>query len=500
MMRGPQNIHERFLRHIWSKQYLHAGLQTIDGKALIVLDVGRLNADGGPDFRDAKIKINGITYLGDIEIHRTVFDWFQHQHQEDPRYNKVVLHVVLETTRDAPPTQVYCGRKIPVLVLGEFLSDSLQTIWQKAILDERVKKSETIHCFSKNGSLTSEALDHWLSKLAVERLEVKLRRFHERMKQLVQEHHMTLHEWQRSYGNLPLEGEHDEIPLPFPELTQKDYSNKDLWEQVLFEGVMEGLGYSKNREPFLRLAQNITLKKIADFGAPISITTIEPLVFGAANLLPKCKIIKEKEARLYVRDLRKKWKELRPFYHGEILHAGDWQFFPTRPSNFPTIRLIAASLLIQEFLLNDFFHRIIQTLKANSSAADKECSLVQLFNIETNDFWKHHYSFNKSAHNHITALGAPRIREIVINAVLPIALLYARIFKDKAVREGALAVYQSLPASEDNSITRLMEKQLLKGRLSLRNVCRQQAVIQLYKFYCSEGRCSECELFIILTR
>jgi len=118
--------------------------------------------------------------------------------------------------------------------------------------------------------------------------------------------------------------------------------------------------------------------------------------------------------------------------------------------------------------------------------------MLKLFSIETNDFWKHHYNFDEAAPKNVTALGATRIREIIINAVLPVALLYARIYKDKSVREGALDVYQSLPASENNSITRLMEKQLLKGKLPLNNVSRQQAVIQLYKFYCTEGRCSEC--------
>jgi hypothetical protein len=87
-----------------------------------------------------------------------------------------------------------------------------------------------------------------------------------------------------------------------------------------------------------------------------------------------------------------------------------------------------------------------------------------------------------------------RIREIIINAVLPAILLYARIFKDITIREGALRVYLNLPASEDNSITRLMEKQLLKGRYPQEHVGHQQAVIQLYKYYCLEGRCLECEL------
>ena len=155
-----------------------------------------------------------LRILGDVEIHRTVFEWLQHQHQEDPRYNKVILHVVLETTSSIPPTFVHSGRRIPILVLGQFLSDSIQTIWQKAILDERAYKAETIRCFSKNRVLTANEIDHWLAKLAVERLEIKLRRFDERLNQLAYERCMILHEWRRPYGEQPLEGEHDEIPPP----------------------------------------------------------------------------------------------------------------------------------------------------------------------------------------------------------------------------------------------------------------------------------------------
>jgi hypothetical protein len=475
-------------------------LQTADGKSLKVFDVGQLNSDGGPDFCNAKIKIDGVTHSGDVEIHRTVFEWLQHQHQEDPRYNKVILHVVLETTSDAPATLVHSGRQIPILVLGKFLSDSIQAVWQKAILDERAYKSETIRCFSMNSVLTSDEIDLWLVKLAVERLEIKLRRFDERLNQLAYEHRMILHEWRRPYGELPLEGEHKEIPPPLTELTQKDLSKKELWEQILYEGVMEGLGYSKNRDPFVRLARNITLKIIVERQLAIDPIILEALLFGAAGLLPKNAGIKEKETRNYLRGLRKQWKELRLQYHGEILHAADWQFFPTRPSNFPTIRLAAACLLIKKILANDLFHSTIQTLKANISASEKEHKLIQLFSIESNDFWKHHYNFDKAASTNVTALGTSRIRELVINAVLPIALLYARIFKDKSVREGALGVYQSLPMAENNSITRLMEKQLLKGKLSLKNVSSQQAVIQLYKFYCAEGRCSDCDFSAVLTR
>jgi hypothetical protein len=494
MKRRAWNIHERFLRHIWSKQYLKTGLQTANGKALSVIDVGQLNSDGGPDFLNAKVRVGGITYAGDIEIHRTTFDWFQHQHQEDPRYNKVVLHVVLESGSKFSPTLVKCGREIPALILGNFLSESIHSIWQKAILDERVKKSETLRCFNSNDVLSTEQIDCWLTKLAVERLELKLRRFEERLKQLAHEKRMMVRERQRPYGELQLEGEHDEIPPPFPELTQKDFSQKELWEQVLYEGIMEGLGYSKNREPFVRLAQSVTLKMIGDLGAGNGGDRIQALLFGVAGLIPKLKSLKEKESRNYVRRLTCEWKVLKPSFHSEILHVADWQFFPTRPLNFPTLRIAAACALINKFFFNDLFRHIIQTIKANRSEGEKECELIRLFSIETNDFWKHHYNFDEAAPKNVTALGSMRIREIIINAVLPVTLLYARIFKDITVRECALRLYLSLPATEDNSITRLMEKQLLKGRCPQEHVSHQQALIQLYKYYCLEGRCTDCEL------
>jgi hypothetical protein len=305
---------------------------------------------------------------------------------------------------------------------------------------------------------------------------------------------MMVWERQRPYGEPLLEGEHNEIPPPLSELTQKDFSQKELWEQVLYEGVMEGLGYSKNREPFVRLAQSVTLKMIGDLRVESGGDRIQALLFGAAGLIPKLNSLKEKESREYVRRLAREWKVLKPSFHSEILHVADWQFFPTRPLNFPTLRIAAACALINRFFFDDLFRQIIQIIKTNSSEGEKDRELIRLFTIETNDFWKHYYNFDEAAQKKVIALGTMRIREIIINAVLPVALLYARIFKDITVRESALQLYLSLPATENNSITRLMEQQLLKGRHPQEHVSHQQAVIQLYKYYCLEGRCADCEL------
>jgi hypothetical protein len=310
---------------------------------------------------------------------------------------------------------------------------------------------------------------------------------------------MTVRELQRSYGE-HIEGNHNEIPPPLPELTQKDFSNKELWEQILYEGVMEGLGFSNNREPFIRLARSITLKKMRDWKFVRRDVRGEALLFGAAGLIPKINAVKEKSSREYVRRLAHAWKEIRLSYHSEILYRADWQFFPTRPSNFPTLRLAAALALLDKFIFDDLFRLIIQTLKSQNSAEKKEQRLHQMFRVEPHEFWKHHYNFYELSSKTVTALGATRIREIIINAVLPVALLYARIFKDMEVRKGTLDVYRSMPARENNSITRTVNVHLLKGKLVLDSVSKQQASIQLYKYYCTANRCHDCEINTFLSK
>jgi len=492
------NIHERFLRHIWSRQYLETTkLRTRDGRTVVVLRAGALNLDGGPDFVEAKIRIGPTTYVGDVEIHRTVADWFSHQHHYDPRYNRVILHVVLEGGTRPLDTTSFSGRTIPVLILSDFLSESIQSVWQKAILDERARRSETIKCYRRNDAVDDPALSSWLRKLATERLELKLRRFEERLKELAYERLMEVREHARTYGEPPVEGFPEEIPPPYQELTQRDFSSKELWEQVLYEGLMEGLGYAKNRDPFLRLARSITLRRVGEFQLARDEKRREALLFAVAGLLPKIKSMKERDSREYVRTLTRAWSEMRRSVHTETLHASDWQFFPTRPNNFPTVRISAANTLIGRLLNENLFRDIIQTLKSDDVDRPRK-SLTKLISIQSNPFWIHHYDFDQPTRKNVVTLGLSRINELLVNTVIPIALLYARVFKDSVVREHALRFYESFPPVEENTLTRLMQRQLLRNRVPLDSASRQQAVIQLYKFYCAQARCHECEIGKIL--
>ncbi len=69
---------------------------TAGGCRLQFLSPGRLNSFEGPDFIDSALLIDGIIIVGDIEFHKKSSLWKFHRHDEDERYDKVILHIVLE--------------------------------------------------------------------------------------------------------------------------------------------------------------------------------------------------------------------------------------------------------------------------------------------------------------------------------------------------------------------------------------------------------------------
>jgi hypothetical protein len=487
-------LHERFLRHIWSRQFLRRSLRTIDGLEVRVLAPGVLNTGAGPDFRESLVKVGGVTYRGDIEIHRTLIDWVVHRHQDDPHYNNVVLHVVLEQPVVQIPATVESGRVVPLLVLEPFLSESIHKIWEKTILSERLRARRDLACRYKNSLVETVLLNRWLQHLTRERLELKLRRFDERLRELTHIRLLAVCDHRDLSRGWRVQGDPDDIPPPYQHLTPQQLSRRDVWDQILYEGFLEGLGYSKNRSPFLRLARSMTLQKMKELGVHESEEMIQAVLFGASSLLPSLRTVKDKLSRKYVRQLKALWKERRLLYASTVLHSAEWQFFPTRPGNFPTLRMSAASALAHMILAEDLFRKLMETLKLASDVNLAMRSVRHLLSISPHSFWRSHYSFTEPSPSPLHPLGAERRDELITNTVIPIALLYARIFKDRTIRQGALALCASLPTPSQNSVTRLMTEQLIRGRIPVDNAATQQALLQLYRAYCSEGLCSECDV------
>jgi hypothetical protein len=91
-------------------------LETERGEHFRLLYQGRRGGGTGPDFRDAVLaRPDGTRVRGDIELHLRASAWQTHGHASDPRYNEVVLHVVLAAT--SAETPLASGAVAPVVVL-----------------------------------------------------------------------------------------------------------------------------------------------------------------------------------------------------------------------------------------------------------------------------------------------------------------------------------------------------------------------------------------------
>lgn len=89
---------EQLLHYVWKhKIFPLMPLQTTSGQPVEVIDPGLPNTDAGPDFFNAKLKINGTLWVGNVELHTQASDWFRHGHNRDTVYDNVILHVVGES-------------------------------------------------------------------------------------------------------------------------------------------------------------------------------------------------------------------------------------------------------------------------------------------------------------------------------------------------------------------------------------------------------------------
>ena len=106
---------ESMLHYIWQqKLFAQSELFTTDGQLVEVIDVGKYNTDGGPDFFNAKIKMGQTLWAGNIEIHCASTDWAKHGHCTDKAYDTVILHVVTQCDCKVQRTD---GSEIPQMIL-----------------------------------------------------------------------------------------------------------------------------------------------------------------------------------------------------------------------------------------------------------------------------------------------------------------------------------------------------------------------------------------------
>lgn len=278
---------EQLLQYIWqNKLFNFLDLKTTDECAIQLLDVGKINTNGGPDFLNAKIKIDDILLIGNIELHVQASDWKLHRHTTDQKYNNVILHVVFINDWQHPsiPT-LELNSRIPRLLLDKYESmrQSKQVLPCKHILSE----------------IDTITLSKWKERLVIERLERKSN-----------------------------------------EILYTLSKNQNDWEQTCYQLLGRYFGSHINNDIFEKLTQRLDFKTILKHQN--NLLQIETLLFGTAGFLNKDFV------DIYPRTLKQEYAFLKHKYALQPLNELDWQFLRIRPISFPTIRLAWFAQIMQQ--------------------------------------------------------------------------------------------------------------------------------------------------------
>jgi len=462
----PPSLPEALLRVVWSRRLYRPGLLvTADGRTVRVVAPGRLNTDSGPDFRDARIRIGGVAYAGDVEMHVDERGWEAHGHGGDPGYNGVVLHVVLTGGTRGSHACTAARRPVPLLILRPFLDPMVEAQASQLLAEEENARGIPLACAGRVAGCDPGMVARLLERRGIERLELKLRRLQARLRQIADE--------VRSPGEAPhAEANRAQAPA--------DLHGTQPWEQLLYEGVMEGMGYAKNRTPFLALARELPLREIRRLAAGDA-EVAEALLFGAAGLLRRVHQLPIPAAPAHERKLRALWKLVRPGWRGRPLAGTEWLFFRLRPANFPTVRLAGMAGLLSLLFGEEGLRTLIAAVREQGVGPAERLRRVRAL-------------FAVPGGAHAVMPGEDRINELIANTVIPVMMLYARTFACPAVRGHTLELLRLLPAGQPNGFTGPIEREFPRGRRLCATALRQQGAINLSKHYCIPRRCAECDI------
>ncbi|HTH55053.1 MAG TPA: DUF2851 family protein [Cyclobacteriaceae bacterium] len=294
---------ESFIHYVWQFQYFDRNdLRTTKGESLRVLKTGFPNSNAGPDFFNAKINIDGIELIGNVEIHIKSSDWYAHRHEKDAAYNTVILHVVWEN--DKPVTQN--GVSVPTLELKLKVNDSLLQQYRRL-----VNSSTPIACeksFYEVGDVVKFSM---LDKALMQRLEKK--------------------------------ADHVRDLLKF---------NGNDWEETTYQLFARNFGFKVNADPFFQLSKVVPYKIIQKQNGLLQ---VEALLFGQAGMLDT----KTKDE--YVSALFREYHWIAQKYalHNLRLSASQWRFLRLRPANFPTLRIAQFAAML--FQTKNIFSQLMST-------------------------------------------------------------------------------------------------------------------------------------------
>jgi hypothetical protein len=486
---AEERIPEKVIRCVWNDQLIETKqLKTTNGQSLEVIFPGYWNFGSGPDFKSAAIRVDGKLYEGDVELHVYGCDWKAHGHSDNNEYDDVILHVFMWKGRGRKPIQEENSSQtknlsrphIFELELKDSLKQGLLQLNEQLDFDSYplLNQFNTGLCHRPLAQLSQEKFTELLKCAGDARIQTKMDRFHDR-------------------------------------IIIKGY------EQTFYEGVAEAMGYPSNKQPFRTLAENVPLEAIRQLVPAKSsyehkVKIIQALLFGVSGLidfadLPECLSTKD---RAYFLDLQKTWSKHHKKFNARLMERKEWKFGKMRPANFPYRRVAALSHLIVRHWESGLFADTLECLRSTlPTVLEKGYTgatrnkIMSFFCLEADDYWAWHYTPNgKKLAKKQQLVGPDRSREIIINIVLPIGLIYARASKSAPLEKALGLLFQAKTRTADNQWIRFMSHYILgdKERLlkELDSDRKTQGLMQVYQDYCTrnQNNCLRCQFPSVVER
>lgn len=420
---------EQLLHYTWKHRLLPlTELTTTDGRRVEIIDPGLHNRNAGPDFFNAKVKIDGTLWVGNVEIHDRASDWYQHGHDHDPRYDNVVLHVCEVVDREV---QNSVGHYLPQMSLSvpQHIRDNY---------DELQKTDQYPPCYKIIPDLTRLTVHSWMAALQTERLERKTE-----------------------------------------DIRRRAELCGGSWEDAYFVTLARNYGFGINSDTFEQWAMNVPLKAVDHHRDDLF--QIEAIFMGQAGLLELATVPKHYQQDAlndgYLAKLRNEYQYLAHKFSMKPMDAARWNFLRLRPQNFPHIRLSQ--------LANLYYQR-----KAGLSQL-VECKTVDqlktLLSTHVTPYRETHYTFGSLSAKNEKHLSSGSLNLLMINTAIPMLFAVGRHRQKEELCDRAFDLLEQLKP-ENNHIIRMWQQ----CGLPVQSAGDSQALIQLKREYCDKRDCLRC--------
>ena len=434
-----EQVTEKHVTAAW-QCLLNSGckLQTETGQSLRVIYPGKSSDAPGSDFQDAVIQVNRHVFKGNIELHLKSSDWHKHEHDRNPLYNGVVLHVAMLHDDDGE-IKTHNGNVIPAVTIGQYLGKkpAASIMSQVPCAGVGINSPEVLLAIIDNAGLA---------------------RFYEKAARF------------------------------------RDYLQRQDAGQTLYSGIMTALGYARNQEPFRRLAQKVPLNALESIAQENNPVESLVLSLGTAGLLPSQRPQIEYspfEDYAYVEELERVWEAM---WRVNVMAYSDWQLFRVRPSNSPLRRNAGMCHLLRRYEGKGLLAGLVE-LVYNAPEEKASHYLEAGLMAADNDYWASRFDFGKGYPGLSKWLiGESRATDIVINILLPFAYAWGKGNSRKELADKASTIFRAYPAVETNTLERHMRAQFGLKSTQVNSAQRQQGLLHLYKKWCTQGRCKECEV------